>query len=358
MSTIKIEKVSQSRISSLDFGNIPFGKVFTDHMFSADYDGEQWVNLQIIPVQNLSIHPGNLALHYGQSIFEGMKAFKNINDEPVLFRPELHSQRINASAHRMCMPAFPEELFLDGIKKLVAIEKNWIPTNEGSSLYLRPLMFATDEMIGVQASKTYKFLIMALPVGPYYNKPLKLKAETEYVRAIRGGVGEAKTAGNYAASLYPAKMAKEQGFDQIMWLDGIEFKYVQEVGTMNIFFVIDGKVISPETDGAILKGITRMTMLQILKEEGYEVEERKVSVDELFEAHAAGKLQEIFGTGTAAVISVVKSLTHQDRTINLDVDSYQVAPFAKSYITKLRRGVIEDTREWVHVIPQVAEAIV
>lgn len=356
MANITVTKTTHSKVSEVDFEKIPFGKTFSDHMFVADFDGKEWTDMRVVPIAPFPMHPGNLTLHYGQAIFEGMKAFKNVDGEPVLFRPELHSQRINASAARMCMPSFPKDAFIKALEVLVDIEKDWIPTFEGSSLYLRPFMFATDEMLGVQASKTYKFVIITLPVGPYYAKPVSLKAETQYVRAIEGGVGEAKAAGNYAASLYPAKLAKDEGFDQIMWLDGKEFKYIQEVGTMNIFFVIGDTVVTPETDGAILKGITRMTIIEILKENGYKVEERKLAIDEVVAAHKSGQLKEVFGTGTAAVVSIVKSIHYKGLDMSLDTDSYQVAPFAKKHITQLRRGMIEDTKGWVRKIPSPVEA--
>ncbi|MEL6989317.1 MAG: branched-chain amino acid aminotransferase, partial [Bacteroidota bacterium] len=261
---IKINRNPHSTLSNLDFNNIPFGKVFTDHMFVADFDGENWVDARIVPTGEISMHPGNLTLHYGQSIFEGMKATKSINGDPLFFRPEMHADRINASAERMCMPTIDPELFLQALHTLVYMERDWIPPHEGSALYIRPFMFATDEFIGVKPSKTYRFMILTLPVGPYYPKPVSLLAEETYVRAAHGGVGEAKAAGNYAASLYPAKLANEKGYDQILWLDAKEFKYIQEVGTMNVFFVIDGKAITPATDGAILKGITRDSIIKIL----------------------------------------------------------------------------------------------
>ncbi|GLR17367.1 branched-chain amino acid aminotransferase [Portibacter lacus] len=344
---IKITKATKSRIDSVDMNNIPFGKVFSDHMFIADYIDGKWTNLEIKPIQNLSLHPSNLALHYGQSVFEGMKASVTKEGVPCLFRPEMHAKRINKSAARMCMPAFPEDLFVEAVTKLVGIEKNWIPPYDGSALYIRPFMFATDEFLGVRPSEKYKFIIMTLPVGPYYTKPVSLKAETEFVRAAIGGVGEAKAAGNYAASLYPAKLAQEQGFDQIMWLDAKEFKYIQEVGTMNIFFVIDGVIVTPQTDGAILKGITRDSFITIFKDAGYKVEERLIGIDEVFAAHADGKLQEVFGAGTAAVVSKVERIHHDGKEIKLDVSDYKIANLAYDTLTGLRNGTVEDKFGWV-----------
>lgn len=348
--TIKITRTNSSSLSSVNLDNLPFGKVFTDHMFSADFIDGVWQNFEIKPLENLSVHPGNLAWHYGQSIFEGMKASINEEGTPLLFRPEMHIVRLNASAERMCMPKFPEEVFLDAIRKLVALENAWIPNSEGSALYLRPMMYAADEAIGVRPSDRYKMLIMALPVGPYYSKPVSLYAETEYVRAAVGGVGEAKTAGNYAASLYPAQLAKEKGYDQILWLDAKEFKYVQEVGTMNLFFVIDGKVLTPIPNGAILKGITRDSIIDILRDKGYDVEQRDITIDEVFEAHKNGKLDAVFGSGTAAVVINVNKIAYKDQEIELDITKCNVPMQAKQILTSMRNGTSEDKFGWVEKV--------
>lgn len=347
MGNIKITKVAKSKIGDIDFDNLPFGKTFTDHMFIADYEGGEWKNFEIKPLEKLSVHPGNLAWHYGQSIFEGMKATKHKDGTPLLFRPEQHSIRINASAERMCMPTFPEDIFLEAINAMVSLERDWIPQAEGSALYIRPFMFATDEAIGVRPSDTYKFIICTLPVGPYYPKPVKLLADTTYVRAAQGGVGEAKTAGNYAASLYPAKLAIEQGYDQVMWLDAKEFKYVQEVGTMNIFFVIGDKVITPETTGTILKGITRKCIIAILKKKGYTVEERLISIDEVCEAFDNGELKEVFGAGTAAVVAKVEKIRYKEKVMDLKLPDNGVADLAKSTINGMRVGTVEDEFGWI-----------
>jgi branched-chain amino acid aminotransferase len=347
MYSISIDKVPESNLPNVDLENLPFGRVFTDHMFTADYINGEWTNLNIGPVVDFCIHPGNLTLHYAQSIFEGMKASADDHGNPLLLRPEMHIERLNRSAERMCMPKVPEELFHQALQTLVNLEKDWIPSKEGSALYIRPFMFATDEFIGVAASETYKLVILTLPVGPYYSKPVNLKAETEFVRAAPGGVGDAKTAGNYAASIYPAKKAKSEGYDQVLWLDGKEFKYVQEVGTMNIFFVIGDKVLTPAFNGAILHGITRDSIIQILRDEGHTVEERDISIDEIIAAHEQGQLKEVFGTGTAAVVSNVKNIGYKGKDYPIDVSSFKIAPFAKDYISKLRRGQIEDTRGWV-----------
>ena len=347
MHSISIDKVPVSNLPNVDLDNLPFGRVFSDHMFTADYINGEWTNLNIGPVVDFCIHPGNLTLHYAQSIFEGMKASADEAGNPLLLRPDMHIKRLNRSAVRMCMPEIPADLFHQALHALVGLEKDWIPSKEGSALYLRPFMFATDEFIGVAASETYKFVILALPVGPYYSKPVSLKAETEFVRAAPGGVGDAKTSGNYAASIYPAKKAKSEGYDQVLWLDGKEFKYVQEVGTMNIFFVIGDTVLTPAFNGAILHGITRDCIINILRDEGYKVEERDIAIDEIVEAHNKGELKEVFGTGTAAVVSMVKNIGYKGKDYPIDVDAFKVAPFAKNYIANLRRGKMEDTRGWL-----------
>jgi len=348
MNNIKITKTSQSRLSTVDFDNIPFGQTFSDHMFVADYKDGKWQNLEIIPFGDLLVSPVNLALHYGQSIFEGMKASLKNDGTPALFRPEQHVIRINASARRMMMPEIPESLFLDAVNALVDLEKEWIPKAKGSALYLRPIMFAMDAILGVKVSKTYKFIIIVGPVGPYYPKPVRLLAETEYIRAANGGVGEAKTAGNYAASLLPAHLAKEKGYDQVIWLDSKEFKYVQEAGTMNLFFVFKDKVVTPDTSGTILKGITRMSLIDILKKDGITVEERPISMDEVVEAHQSGNLLEIFGSGTAAVVANVSDFCYKDKVYKLsEASTHKTANGLRDRINELRAGEIEDTFGWV-----------
>ncbi len=352
----KITKTNHSRLSQLDFNNIPFGKVFSDHMFVADYIDGEWTNMEIVPFGNFEVHPACLALHYGQSIFEGMKASVDVNGRALFFRPEMHSIRLNNSARRMCMPEFPADLFQAAIHQLVAMDKGWIPPATGSALYIRPFMFGNGETIGVKPSDTYKFIIFTGPVGPYYTKPVRLWVESEYVRAAKGGIGEAKASGNYAASLLPAQNAKEKGYDQILWLDAKEFKYIQEVGTMNLFFVIDGKVITPIADGAILKGITRDSFITILRDKGYEVEERLISIDELVEAHKNGTLTEAFGSGTAAVVSHVSEITYGDIQMTLpDMEKRKVGAMLKSEIEGLRNGTIADTRNWVVPVKELVK---
>ncbi len=344
---IKVTKTQESRLSSMDFNNIPFGKVFSDHMFVTEYVDGEWKNPRIEPYGPITMNPAAMVFHYGQAIFEGMKASKYKDGTPMLLRPELHAKRLNKSADRLCMPNIPEDLFLQGLHTLVELDQGWIPPQAGSALYIRPFMIATDEFIGVGASQTYKFIIMTGPVGPYYPKPIRLIAEQKYVRAINGGTGEAKAAGNYAGSLLPAKVAKEKGFDQVMWMDGHEFRYIQEVGTMNIFFVIDGKVITPAADGAILKGITRKCIIELLEEKGYDVEVRPLDIHEVVEAYDNGKLEEIFGAGTAVVVAHISELGYKDKIMTLPpVEERKIGPMIKKEIDNLRIGEIEDTRGW------------
>lgn len=354
---INVTLTQHSRLAGLDFNNIPFGKTFSDHMFVVDYINGEWVNPEIVPFGNLLLHPANLAIHYGQSLFEGMKASKMLDGTPALFRSEMHSERLNASARRLSMPELPAELFMQGLEMLIDIDRDWIPPMEGSTLYIRPFMYATDEFLGVRPSDTYKFVIITGPVGPYYSKPVTLWAETEYIRAAQGGTGEAKAAGNYAGALLPTKLANQRGFDQILWLDASEHKYVQEAGTMNLMFVIDGKVITAPIDGTILRGITRNTMLILLRDNGYIVEERPLSMDEIVAAYHAGTLQEVFGCGTAAVVSHVSEITYGDLKMELSpVEDRKIGIWLKTQIDKMRTGAIADKYGWVEPI-QTAELV-
>ena len=319
-------------------------------MFIADFDGKQWINPRIEPFQRFEISPANLALHYGQSIFEGMKASKR-RGEPMIFRPDLHARRFNVTAERMCMPVIPEDLFMQGMKMLIDLDRDWIPEKEDHALYIRPLMFATDEYFGVHASETYRFLIFTGPVGPYYPKPVKLWVEEVFTRAALGGVGEAKCAGNYGASLLPAQRAKKAGYDQVMWMDAVEKKYVQEVGTMNLFFVMDNKVYTPATTGTILRGVTRDSFITLLRDWGYTVEDRQLSIAEIADAYWRGTLQECFGAGTAAVVSHVSEITWRDRKMELPPVDEQHRPIGtrlKKHINQLRMGLAEDNNNWLH----------
>ncbi|MEM7573571.1 MAG: branched-chain amino acid aminotransferase [Bacteroidota bacterium] len=353
---IPVKKTQQSRLPSVDFNNLPFGKTFSDHMYVCDYKDGQWTRGEILPFGHFTIHPASMVLHYGQAIFEGMKASKMADGRPALFRAEEHVHRINASARRMMMPEFPVEQFMEAVREIVALDADWIPPQEGSALYLRPFMFATDEFIGVRPSETYRFILFTGPVGPYYPKPVRLLVEQEYVRAVPGGTGEAKAAGNYAGSLLPAKLAIEKGFDQIMWMGGPNMTQIQEVGTMNIWFVIGDEVVTPATDGAILKGITRKSFLEILEAEGYKVSERTIEIDEIVKAHEQGQLKECFGSGTAAVVSHVAEIQFKDQLMQLpSVQDRPVALFLKDYIDGLRSGRVADKFGWVEPIKVLEE---
>lgn len=314
---IKITKVAQSQAAGVDFHNIVMGTRFSDHMFICDYENGAWHNPRIEPLALIPTHPAAMALHYGQAIFEGMKATLGQDGTPLLFRPEENAKRLNHSADRMGMPAFPEDLFVEALKQFVALEKEWIPTQEGSALYLRPFMYADEAFIGMRAATSYKFIIMASPAGPFFSRKIKLYAEKKYVRAVNGGTGEAKAAGNYAAAIRPTEYAKAQGYDQVLWLDAHDFNYIQEVGTMNIFFKVDGKFITPSLSGSILNGITRMSVIDLLRHKGYEVIERPITMDEIKAAHAAGLLEEAFGTGTAVGIAMVEAIGNNDFTLTL-----------------------------------------
>lgn len=348
VSEIKITRATASRLSTVDFDNIPFGKVFSDHMLVADFKKGEWQPAEITPFGTFPMTPSATALHYGQSIFEGMKAFRNVRGKAVLFRARDNFERMNRSAKRMVMPPIPESLFLHGLRELVRLDKDWVPDREGSSLYIRPLMFAADDYIGVKPSDTYKFFIFTCPVGKYYSEPVKLWVTREYVRACQGGTGEAKTAGNYAASYYAAKQAQDKGYHNVLWLDGRDHRYIEECGTMNIFFVIDGVVVTPSLEGTILQGVTRASAITLLRDNDVKVEERRVTIDEISEAYAKGKLEECFGAGTAATISPVIQIGSDDEVMKLPPDEERkIGPALLKQLTDVRLGRAEDRHGWV-----------
>lgn len=343
---INTTKVKKSKADTLDFNNIPLGTTFTDHMLICDYENGQWTNPKIIPMGLIPTHPAAMALHYGQAIFEGMKAYKNANGEPMLFRPSQNAKRLNQSADRMGMPNFPEDLFVQGLKQLVNLEHNWIPPQQGSALYLRPFMYADEPFIGMRAATHYKFIIMASPAGPFFTKRIKLYAETQYIRAAQGGTGEAKAAGNYAAAIRPTELAKAKGYDQVLWLDAAEHKYIQEVGTMNIFFKINGKFITPKRDGAVLNGITRMSVIALLRQKGFEVTERLITLTEIEEAAKNGTLQEAFGTGTAVGIAYIQAIGTAQKTIHVS-DESPIGLDINSTLNAIKTGQIKDEFNWM-----------
>ena len=330
---------------------LPFGHIFTDHMFVMNYtDGIGWHDARIVPFQNLSLSPASMVFHYGQEMFEGLKAYKGADGNAYLFRPDMNAKRANVSNDRLCIPNIPEEDFVEAIKTLVEIEKDWIPSDEGTSLYIRPFVIATDDFLGVAPSKTYLFIIILSPSGAYYAsglKPVGIWIEDEYVRAVKGGIGYAKTGGNYAASLIAQNKAHDSGYSQVLWLDGVERKYIEEVGAMNIFFKINGTVVTPMLSGSILPGITRNSVLHLCREWGIPTEERKLSVDELMTAFKNGEVEEIFGTGTAAVISPVGKLRYKDEV--LTVNDNQIGPLTQKLyntITGIQTGKIADPYGW------------
>lgn len=348
---ITVTRAEQSKLRGLDIENLPFGKYFSDHMLEVDYEDGEWKNAEIKPYQPLLLAPSLAALHYGQAIFEGIKAYKNAAGEAFIFRPHDNFKRFNISAERMGMPPVPEEIFMEGMRMLIEIDKNWIPQHADHSLYIRPFMFSSDEMIGVRPSEKYKFLIILSPTGPYYAAPMRINVEEHYVRAVPGGIGFAKAAGNYGAAMYPTAAARKVGYDQVLWMDAIEHKYVQECGTMNVFFVINNTAITPDlSSGTILAGVTRDSVITILKEAGYTVEERAISIDEIMDAYKTGALKEVFGTGTAATISMIKELKYKDFLMKFDVEKWTASPEVKKRMDAVKYGAAPDTHGWMYKI--------
>ena len=346
-----ITKVKQSKLEGISLDNVPFGKYFTDHMLEVDYVNGKWQTPAIKPYQALSLDPSLASLHYGQAIFEGIKAYKDAKGNASIFRPFDNYKRFNISAERMGMPAVPEEIFIEGLRKLVEIEMNWIPSKANHSLYIRPFMFASDEAIGVKASEKYKFLIICSPTGPYYAEPMRICVEEKYVRAVEGGFGYAKAAGNYGGAILASAEAHKLGYDQVLWMDAFEHKYVQECGTMNAFFIIGNTVITPGLEeGTILAGITRDSTITLLKEMGYVIEERKLSIDEITDAYEQGTLKEIFGTGTAATISYIKELKYRDFVMTFNVEKWKIAPEVKLRMDAIKYGEAPDTHQWLYKI--------
>lgn len=348
---ISVTKAETSKLKSLNLENVPFGKYFTDHMLEADYEGGEWKNLEIKPYQPLLLAPSNAALHYGQSIFEGIKAYKHENGDAYIFRPQDNFKRFNSSAKRMQMPEVPEEIFMEGMRQLIALDNAWIPAMKDHSLYIRPFMFASDEVIGVKPSENYKFMIILSPTGPYYAAPMRIYVEEQFVRAVPGGVGYAKAAGNYGASMYATAEAKKKGYDQVLWTDAFEHKYVQECGTMNVFFIIGNNAITPDLEnGTILDGVTRASTIALLKEMGFNVEERALSIDDIIDAYKANVLYEVFGTGTAATISFIKELRYKDYVMSFDTDKWRSAPEVKRRMDAIKYGNEPDSFGWLYKI--------
>lgn len=348
---IKIEKTNKSRVTDYDVNDVPFGKCFSDHMFIAEYADGKWQKASISPYQDMPMSYAMSALHYGQAIFEGMKAYKSTTGEVSIFRPLENFKRINKSAIRMAMPEIPEEIFMGGLIELLKLDSAWIPTSDTGSLYIRPFLIATDEAIGVKASDTYKFVIITCPAGKYYTEPIKVLIETNYIRAVEGGIGFVKAAGNYGRSMYPTRLAQQKGYQQLIWTDGKTHSFVEESGTMNLMFVIGDTLVTPGLSDTILAGITRNSVLALAREWGMKVEERKVSVLEIIEAHEKGLLKEAFGVGTAATIAQIIGIGHIDNYYPLPpVEERQFSPKIDETLRNIRKGKAEDKFNWMFKI--------
>ena len=352
---IKTRKVRKSRLSEVDFDHLSFGETFSDHMFQMDYAHGTWQEPKIVPFGKIEVLPSLSTLHYGQSVFEGLKAFRAKNGGFNVFRPDKHAERMWHSSDRLCIPRVDKDVFIGAVDALVKLDHQWIPSTKGTSLYIRPLTFATEDYIGVRVSEKYSFYIMTGPVGAYYKEgfnPVRLMTSGEFVRAVRGGLGEAKTAANYAASLLPAYEAKKKGYAQVIWLDGIEEKYIDEVGTMNICFIKDGKLITPPLEGGtILAGVTRDSVLHLARHWGMKVEERRITIDEVMASVKDGSMTEIFGTGTAAVISPVGEIFHKGDTVIINKN--KIGPMAQKLfdeISGIQYGERPDIFGWVRHI--------
>ncbi|MFY7887459.1 MAG: branched-chain amino acid aminotransferase [Spirosomataceae bacterium] len=348
---IEIHPIEKSRIDTVDFDNLVFGRTFADHMLVIDYKDGAWQTPQIVPYGPITFSPAMMSLHYGQAIFEGMKAYKNAAGEVLVFRPQANLNRLNQSAVRMCMPEIPENMFMEGLTELLRLDAAWIPAKPGCSMYIRPFMFSTDEYVGVTPSKTYRFIIFNCPVGSYYTKPLRVKVETQYIRSAQGGVGFSKNAGNYGGSLYPTKLANDAGYDQIIWTDAATHQYVEEAGTMNLMFVIGDTLVTAPTGDTILDGITRRSVIAVAKDWGMKVEERQLAVAELIEGIKNGSVKEAFGAGTAAVIAPISTIGFEG--VDYELPASPEDAFSKriyNEINNIRLGNIEDTRGWVYKV--------
>jgi branched-chain amino acid aminotransferase len=345
---IKKTPVLKSHLSEIDIENVPFGKYFTDHMLIAEYAHGAWESVEIKPYQPITIAPSNAAIHYGQSIFEGIKAYRMENGEVAIFRAYDNFNRFNISAARMQMPEVPEEIFIEGMRQLINMDKDWVPSHDDHSLYIRPFMFASDPVIGVRPSDRYTFMIILSPTGPYYPAPMRIYVEETFTRAAPGGIGYAKAAGNYGAAMYPTARAQALGYQQVLWTDAFEHRYVQEIGTMNVFFVSGNTVMTPSLDeGTILDGITRKSVMAVLEEMGYAIEERRITIDELEDLYKAGMLHEVFGAGTAATVSMIKELKYRDFVMEFDTNTWTVAPAALHALNEIRYGKVPDTHGWM-----------
>jgi branched-chain amino acid aminotransferase len=345
---ISITRVSQSRLTEALRENSEFGATFSDHMFVADWEAGVWKQPQIVPFGPISFSPALTPFHYGQAIFEGFKAHRIPNGGVALFRPRENFARLNRSAVRIAMPEIPESLFIEGVKELVRLDRDWIPHREGGALYVRPTYFGIDDTLLVRPANRYRLIVMTCPVGPYFAQPIRLLAEERFVRAFPGGTGESKAAGNYAGGLLAARLAQEKGFHNVLWLDGVERRYVEESGVMNVFFVLDGKAITPPLGGTILPGVTRNSALTLLREMGIPAEERQITIDEIVAAHATGKLTEAFGAGTAAIVAPIACIRYRERDLQFPAASdSSVAARLRSRLVAIQTGREPDTHNWL-----------
>ena len=349
---IRIEKIATPKEKPADESKLGFGHIFTDHMFVMNYDtGEGWHDARIVPYGEISLMPAAMCLHYGQEIFEGLKAYRTADGSIQMFRPQENFKRMNVSAERMVIPPIDEEFVLKALKKLLELEKDWVPHTDGASLYIRPFIFATDPYVGVKPADHYLFMIILSPSGAYYStglNPVKIYVEEKYVRAVRGGTGFAKTAANYAISLKGQDEAHKQDYEQVLWLDGVEQKYIEEVGSMNIFFVIDGEIVTPKLTGSVLPGITRKSALELCQKWGMKVSERRITIQEIADAYDAGKLDEVFGTGTAAVISPVGHLKWGDKVMEINGNKIgKISQKLYDTMTGMQYGKLPDDMGWI-----------
>ena len=348
---IKINKIAKSRVTDYDVNDVPFGKCFSDHMLVAEYSDGKWQTTTISPYGDVPLSYAMSALHYGQAIFEGMKAYKNEKGEVSLFRPLENFKRLNKSAIRMCMPEVPEEIFMGGLLELLKLDAAWVPTSDSGSLYIRPFLIATDEAIGVKPSESYKFVIITCPAGKYYSEPIKVIVETNYFRAVHGGVGYVKAAGNYGRSLYPTKLAQQKGYQQVIWTDSATHHFVEESGTMNLMFVIGDTLLTPALSDTILAGITRDSVLALARDWGMKVEDRKVSLREVAEAYEKGELKEAFGCGTAATIAQIVGIGFEGKDFVLPpVEDRKFSTKVDETLRLIRKGKLEDKMHWMHKV--------
>ena len=353
---MKIFKTSNSRLDSTDFLNLPFGRTFSDHMLICKYKNGSWGESKILPYGPIDMMPGNQVLHYGQSVFEGMKAFKNSDDEVLLFRKEDSFKRINKSAERLYIPQVPKDIFIEGLESLIALDSDWCKKDPEYSLYIRPFVFASGECIKASASDEYTFMIITAPTKGYYPSDINVVVEQHYTRSSKGGVGYTKAAGNYAASFYPTKLANAKGFTQVIWTDSVEHKYIEESGTMNIWIRINDTLITPNLSDTILGGFTRDSLITLANDNGIEVEERKISVDELVEAHSNGILKEVFGTGTAVTVAPINSITVGDKKIEIESQVNSYASKLKKNLQGIQNGSVKDIYGWTSKVKSVVRS--